>query len=296
MTTEIQPSAPTESDRRMVCAQIQGGNGAVHCPVQLPGVKCVLYSQPSDGGSGGDVYFMSLCGSGLLSRFCVADVVGHGEAVASVSREMHDALGRLMNWTDHRRVLRRLNRLLHRKGLSSMTTMAVATYYPPSGKLSYSYAGHLPGWYFTAQTNQWQRLTLPDDRNVSATHVDGALAVEPDAAFTRAARRARTGDRLVLVTDGVLETFDAQRRNQFGTQRLERALDAQRDAPLEQLVDHVLDSLRSFSADDSLGHDDVTMLAMEFTEAPSAPALWHVLRNRVLRPLGLAHDIAEHTA
>lgn len=296
MTTQTTQSVSDETTQRMVCAQIQGGNGAVHCPVQLPGVNCVLYSQPSDGGSGGDVHFMSLCGSGLLSRFCVADVVGHGEAVASVSREMHHALDRLMNWTDHRRVLRRLNRLLHRKGLRSMTTMAVATYYPPSGKLTYSYAGHLPGWYYTATTNQWERLTLPAERSTAAPHVDGALAVEPDAAFTRAARRVNVGDRLVLVTDGVLETFDQEKRQQFGAERMETIIDIHRDEPLDRLVDHVLDSLRAFSADESLGHDDVTMLAMEFTEAPSAPALWHVLRNRVLRPLGLTHDEAGQPA
>src|SRR5947209_4327986 len=82
---------------QLVCAEIWGGNRAVYRAVELPGLRGVLFSSPSDGGRGGDVHYLSVCGSGLLSRMCVADVVGHGEAVAAVSGEMHVLLRKLMN-------------------------------------------------------------------------------------------------------------------------------------------------------------------------------------------------------
>ena len=33
-----------------------------------------------------------VCGSGLVSRACLADVTGHGESVAVISQTMHDLL------------------------------------------------------------------------------------------------------------------------------------------------------------------------------------------------------------
>ncbi|MHC5029101.1 MAG: hypothetical protein ACYTGR_20310, partial [Planctomycetota bacterium] len=90
----------------LVCGEIHGGNRTVETSVDLPGMRGVIYSRPCDGGRGGDVHYLSVCGSGLLSRMCVADVAGHGEAVANVSAEMHQQLRRLMSWPDQRRVLR----------------------------------------------------------------------------------------------------------------------------------------------------------------------------------------------
>ena len=114
MTTA--PPSPDLSAVQVTCAQVRGGNRAVHAPIDLPGIRGVVYSRPCDGGRGGDVHYLSVCGSGLLSHICLADVVGHGEKVAGVSATMHALLKRSMNWTDQRRVLRELNQDLQARG------------------------------------------------------------------------------------------------------------------------------------------------------------------------------------
>jgi serine phosphatase RsbU (regulator of sigma subunit) len=93
----------------LVCNEVWGGNRAFYGPVELPGLRGVLYSQASDGTRGGDVHYLSVCGSGLISRACLADVTGHGESVAAISETMHDLLRRSVNRMDERKVLQRLN-------------------------------------------------------------------------------------------------------------------------------------------------------------------------------------------
>jgi sigma-B regulation protein RsbU (phosphoserine phosphatase) len=256
--------------------------------VALPGLEGVLFSQSCSGGRGGDLHYLSMCGSGLLSRVCIADVVGHGQRVADVGRETHALLRRHTNWPDHRRTLRLLNRSLERRGLNSLTTAALLTYYPPSRRLTFSYAGHPPGWYYTAADATWHPLTLDSDAQPDrdGVLVDVPLAVSPDAVFSRSRRRVDVGDRLLLVTDGVLEAADASGRY-FGASRTLQLLREHRECDLAGISQALLETIARHCGTSRFEHDDVSYLLLEFTPPPPGPALWHVVRNRVLRPLGI---------
>src|SRR5262249_43931365 len=153
---------------------------------------------------------------------CLADVVGHGETVARFSTEMHAQLRRLMNWPDERRVFRALNKRLHQIGLDAMTTAAAVSYYPPRRKLSISYAGHPPAWFYRKSEDRWSVLAARRDDHREGL-VDGPLAIDPNAAYTRTSLKVNYGDRLLAVTDGVIEAPNA-RGEQFGTERVERVL------------------------------------------------------------------------
>ena len=281
------PPAPAPAPM-VACAQVRGGNGRIDIPIELPGLRGALHSRPSDGGHGGDVYFLSVCGSGLLTRICVADLVGHGERVSGLSARMHGLLERLVNWPDHRRILRDLNRSLVSLGLDAMTTAAMLTYYPPSRALTFTYAGHPPGWYYRARERRWSRLTAdaPGDDGTEDL-VDGVLGVSERVAFTRSRLTAETGDRLLLVTDGVLETPGPD-HELFGASRLEALLEDAGDAPPDEVARGVLDGLCGHWGGPAPDHDDLTILVLEVVDGPRGPALWHVVRNRVLRPLRLA--------
>ena len=147
-----------EPAARFSCGEVRGGNDPIHEQVELPGLRGVLYSSPCGGGRGGDVHYLSVCGSGLLSRLCLADVAGHGETVEAVGREMHAQLLRSVDLVDQRRVLTALDERLVGSGLRAQTTAALATYYPPSRRLSVSYAGHPPGWIYRVATRGWTPL------------------------------------------------------------------------------------------------------------------------------------------
>jgi hypothetical protein len=155
-----------ESTVGLACDELWGGNQLFHGSIQLPGIRGVLYSRPCEGASGGDVHYLSVCGSGLLSRICLADVTGHGERVAAVGREMHRLLRRSVNRVDERKVLRRLNIHLANMDERSFTTAAAMSYFAPTRRLSIGYAGHEPAYYYTAASGNWSRL---DCRIVAAT-------------------------------------------------------------------------------------------------------------------------------
>ena len=100
---------PPDPASGLVCGQVRGGTTPVHERVALPGLRGVLYSRPCSGASGGDIHYLSVCGSGLLSRVCLADVAGHGEMIAAVGNEIHAHLLRSVDVIDERKVLMRLD-------------------------------------------------------------------------------------------------------------------------------------------------------------------------------------------
>ena len=68
------------------CMEIWGGIEPVERSVSTPGLDLWVFSQPFEGDEqGGDVYYVTLCGGGLITRIVVADVSGHGSTVAEFS-------------------------------------------------------------------------------------------------------------------------------------------------------------------------------------------------------------------
>ncbi len=269
--------------RTFNCAEIWGGNRPIDSPITLPGVRGHIFSQPCDGGRGGDIHYISICGSGLLSRMCLADVAGHGEAVGRVSDEIHGLLRRYMNNHDQRRVLVDLNRRLTTGGLGPMTTAIAITYFPTTRALSVSYAGHPPPWLYSRAEERWIRLDLDRPGKPEQGAIDLPLAVDAATEFSRRQQRVAPGDRLLAVTDGVLEARSPA-GDLFGEARLEATLRAERQASVDELSHAVVAAVRAFAGGNGLRHDDVTVLTVEFLRGPRiGGSLWLVLRNRLLR-------------
>jgi sigma-B regulation protein RsbU (phosphoserine phosphatase) len=274
---------------QLVCAEVWGGNRPIDAPLELPGMRGKLYSRPCEGGRGGDVHYVSVCDSGLISHMCLADVVGHGEAVATVSSRLHGLLRRHINSMDQRTVLRRLNRQLAEIGFDAVTTAAAINYLPPRQRLSLSYAGHPPAWLYRAAEDRWERLGGGDEVEDDRRLIDLPLAVDATTSFTAHTVRVAYGDRLLVLTDGVLEAPNAS-GELFGTQRLEELLDQQRFASAAETADTIIEALLAWVRPAQLAHDDVTLLAVEFEPGPRGPAMWHAIKNRILRPQGNSND------
>lgn len=284
--TAISPAvkSPAESSPAIpefTCAEVWGGNRPADRRIDLPGMFGRLYSKPCDGGRGGDVHYVSICGSGLVARLCVADVAGHGESVARVSDETHQLLRKSMNDTDQRRVLARLNSRLYGDGVGVMTTLAAATYVAPMRMLSISYAGHPPAWLYRQETGRWEKLFLPSANDRRKIALDIPLAIDDGTQFTRRKERVRMGDRLLLLTDGVLEALSPT-QELFGEERLEALLAAHAGDDVDTLVDEVLAQLVRHTQDEDLAHDDVTLMVLQFRRGPRALGIWDMIKNRTL--------------
>jgi sigma-B regulation protein RsbU (phosphoserine phosphatase) len=264
----------------LACGEVHGGNEPIHRAVSLPGLEGVLYSHPCHGARGGDVHYVSVCGSGLLARICVADVVGHGELVAKISTQMHAHLRRSVDVIDERRIFRTLDRRLQELGLRAMTTAAIVTYYPPSRRLTISYAGHPPAWIRSGSDSQWRRLHV-EGEDTPGIAMNMPLGTGFGSDYRRTRRRMAIGDRLLLITDGVLDAENAA-GEEFGITGVERVLAATSDADAGTVVQALLDALARHSGGDRPQHDDVTIFLGEIVAGPRGPALWHVLKNRLL--------------
>ena len=272
---------PTDAASGLACAEVKGGTQPAHDVIELPGLRGVLYSMPCEAPRGGDVHYLSVCGSGLLSRVCVADVAGHGGAVAAVSHETYDQLRRSVDVVDERRVFRALDQRLDRIGAPTLTTAVLATYFPPSQRLSISYAGHPEAWIYRRAERAWRPIEAEPAAPKTAAPTGLPLGTGLSPGFTRRRIKVKTGDRVLLLTDGVLEAASPD-GVEFGQDRLVQVLRAHAGG-CGELVDELLAALRAHTGRQQLVHDDVTIMVAEFVEGPRGPAIWHVLKNR-LRP------------
>ncbi len=76
------PSMP----RRLECAETWAGNERTASLVELPGLVAWVHSVPAGPGeAGGDVHYVSVCPSCIVSRIALADVSGHGPSKALLS-------------------------------------------------------------------------------------------------------------------------------------------------------------------------------------------------------------------
>src|SRR5258707_11062518 len=93
------------------CMDIWSGNRSVENQASTPGMEIFVYSQPYRGQSrGGAVHYVSLCAGGVATRLILADVSGHGAAVAGTSQDLRALMRRFMNSKSQARLVRDLNR------------------------------------------------------------------------------------------------------------------------------------------------------------------------------------------
>ncbi|MFN8858296.1 MAG: hypothetical protein ACK50P_22190, partial [Planctomycetaceae bacterium] len=95
---------------RMQCMEVWGGNEPATRAVELTGLQAWVYSLPyPDSRKGGDVYYLSSCASGRISRMLIADVAGHGDLVDNTARGLRDLMRRNINFISQRRLFVALN-------------------------------------------------------------------------------------------------------------------------------------------------------------------------------------------
>ena len=276
------PAAPL----RLVCSEVWGGNRPIDTPIVLPGISGKVYSRPCEGGRGGDIHYLSVCDSGLVCQMLLADVVGHGEAVADVSDAIHALLRRYLNRLDQRRVLARLNKRLAKIGLESLTTAVAVNYFPPWRRLSVSYAGHPTALLYRGASGLWTPITTRPARRHAERLADLPLAVDPRTVFTRRTLRVAYGDRLLVLTDGVLEAPD-KTGELLGGECFQELLQQSGHGEPAEVVDRIVEALITRAGQAGLTHDDVTLLLVEFVPGPRGPTLWHAIKNRLWRPRGV---------
>jgi sigma-B regulation protein RsbU (phosphoserine phosphatase) len=111
-------------------------------------------------------------------------------------------------------------------------------------------------WYATAASPPVLHWSAQGDarRMVEEQYPLGLLPVE---GFTGEAIELKPGDLLVVATDGVLEVCDKQEQ-EFGIERVEKAIASEGRRPLKGLAEAILSSARAFGKQ----ADDQTLLVI----------------------------------
>lgn len=242
---------------RLRCSEIWGGIGNTDLDVSTRPVTTSLFSSASDSDSGGDVYYFSVCARDTIVRIAMADVMGHGRAVSTMSQWMYTALVERMDSIHSNDILGDLNRLANERGHEAITTAVVFSFRVENAELYLSYAGHPPVWIRRHKEGVW----LPLAQRQQTEPINLPLGMFPDTKYSQQQLRLDSGDRLLAFTDGLI---DAPSRNgqPFGHDGLQAALEEAGGGTLFHLKQGVLAAVRSHTGG-SLGHDDVTLIAVD---------------------------------
>jgi len=200
---------------------------------------------------GGDFYDFFPVDENRLA-FTVADVSGKGIPASLFMAVSRTVLRSMTGASDMAAGIAEANRLL---ATQNATCMFVTAFHGvldlATGALRYCNAGHNPPYLLRAGgARELLALTgIP-------------LGIDAATPYRSAETALAPGDALFVFSDGITEAFDAHGA-QFGTARLEAALDAARGASAAELVAGVLRATEEF-APDADRSDDVTCLALVF--------------------------------
>jgi len=217
----------------------------------LPDGRWVSVFQPADE-VGGDYYDVFPLPDGSL-LLCVADVAGHGVPGAMVAAMLKILLqAGVKAEQEPSALLEMLNAALCRTVLSEgFATMFLARLDLSAGSLTFTSAGHEPAYFIPANGHA---------RCLEATGM--VLGVAENAKWTAERLRADSGDRLVVVTDGIAQTTSPS-GEMFGKDRLMKILEEGRSEALEDLRDRLVAAIDSHRSG-AVQTDDITLLGVEF--------------------------------
>ena len=198
---------------------------------------------------GGDYYDLFSVGPGKLG-VVMADVAGSSVAAAaytSMTRNVLRAYAREHGSPSV--VLAKLNRVLNE---DTAVELFVSLFYGVldlrAGEMTYCLAGHEPPLLYRPSSGRFRLL-----------RADGILVgILPDARFEEKKLKLRSGDLLVVFTDGLTETKAGRQR--FGLERIRQAIAADALKPAQQAADNMYARLLGFSG--NRVQDDVALLVL----------------------------------
>ncbi len=216
--------------------EVWGGSQLTSSGVELAGLDVWVYSKPfGEAQRGGDVYYVSSCASGRISRLLLADVSGHGKSVASMAADLRTLMRRFVNRLDQKEFVRLLNeQFTALSSQGSFSTAVVTTFFAPSRRLTLCNAGHPRPLLFRAVDGRWSFLGHQDNperkgpRNIP-------LGIFQLADYENLDIELEVGDCLVSYTDALIESCDAD-GEMLGEEGLLRIVNLLGDIPAEKLI------------------------------------------------------------
>jgi serine phosphatase RsbU (regulator of sigma subunit) len=242
---------------------IWSGNRSIENEARAPGLQIFVSSQPYRGESrGGDVHYVSVCAGGVLTRLILADVSGHGEAVAETSRNLRAQMRRFINTKRQQSLIHSLNREFTRLEESGrFATAIVASYLSHRNRLTICNAGHPRPLWYRSDSQSWSFVDHDLIETGRASNLP--LGLDESTEYQQFDLKVSDGDVLVLYTDALIEAID-HNGQLLGEAGLHKIVAESQSKNVRQLGLGVLDRVREFSSNRP-AEDDATLLVLEFS-------------------------------
>src|SRR5262245_44189573 len=257
--------------RRLQCAETWAGNERTASLVELPGLVVWVHSVPAGpGDAGGDVHYVSVCPSCIVSRIALADVSGHGLAVKALGEKLQELMQRYLRALEQVGLMRDLNQAV-RDELDAVhyVTMVAVGWHARRGLLAVTNAGHPPSLLYRAAQDEWSWLETPraSERGRPAGVPLGLLA---DIDYERTVVKPQVGDLVVLYTDGVSEATNpaGDELGRDGLMNIGRELESSSG---EVFGTSLTSALRGFRGDAEPKDDQTIIMLQAATIDPKTP-------------------------
>lgn len=263
----------------MQCMEVWGGNEPTSRTVELTGLEAWVYSLPyPDSKKGGDVYYLSSCASGRISRMLIADVAGHGDLVDATARGLRDLMRRNINYIKQGRLFGALNEQFGElRSAGRFATAIVITFFAPRSSLMISTAGHPLPLIFRKDVGQWEPLSsVIDLTQLKAPLQNVPLGVLDGALYGEVSLQLSPGDLLLLFSDGLLE-YPTGPSEFLGHEGLLSVLKRLPPEPRETLISRLLEVITGDS-EPRRRRDDLTIVLL----SPTGRGI--PMRNNLLAP------------
>jgi len=263
---EVQPA---EAAHTMQCMEVWGGNEAADEAVRMPGLDVWVYSRPYQGdASGGDVHYVSRCGTGRIARLLVADVSGHGREVSEIAVSLRNLMRKFVNFLDQTRFVESLNREFAGQATAgNFATAVVGTYWAPTRYLVTCNAGHPRPFHYRAATGKWELLAEASEiENHGPENLP--LGILDTGRYRPHGVRLERGDLVLIYTDSLVEARadGGALLGEAGVLSILNTLDASRP---HGLTPALLSRAQAYARAEGLG-DDATVMLLRCTAEGAA--------------------------
>lgn len=244
------------------CMEIWSANRSVKNEVSTPGMELFVYSQPYRGESrGGDVHYVSLCAGGVVTRLIVADVSGHGTAVADTSKDLRALMRRFMNSKSQAGLVHDLNRAFTQLEQSGrFATAVIATYLSHRNLFTICNAGHPRPLWYQRESGTWSFVKNELVETGQASNLP--LGLDESTEYQQFELQVADGDLIILYTDALTEAHDIQGKF-LGEDGLLRIVSGLATDHIREIGGSLLQGIRDFSGS-CPAEDDVTILVLKF--------------------------------
>jgi sigma-B regulation protein RsbU (phosphoserine phosphatase) len=247
--------------KQLACAETWASNARTASVVEVPGLTAWVHSVPAGpDDAGGDVHYVSLCPSCIVSRIALADVSGHGRAVAALADKLRILMDRYLRALEQAELMRDLNQAV-RQELDNVhyATMVAVGWHSRRGLLLMTNAGHPPPLWYRAARQEWSWLEThrASERERPAGVPLGLL---PDVDYDHAVIKPHSGDLMLLYSDGVSEATNPD-GEELGRDRLMTIAGGLDVSSAEAFGTELVSALRTFRGG-AEPQDDETIIVL----------------------------------